>query len=235
METFKDGSAPFNNETLSDTEVVVTASNTIDHALRIGIITLFRDSLSATALAEIFEGDGPLSSFDSKIRICRGFKLISPDVKQDLDIIRTIRNRFAHTSVPRRFTDSDIEIRCKRLRCPAIGAERWIRYARGEDVPGIEYWKEAFKDHITPDEDDSPLSPEEINQLIEQLQIKPTTPRHIFVKSCQIVLFSLVIDIVFSSKALILVFKHWEELVREAHIQVLSHYATTVLGKPPSQ
>jgi DNA-binding MltR family transcriptional regulator len=227
LETFKDGSAPFTNEALSDTELVVTATNIIDQSLRIAIITLFRDSLSATGLAGIFEGDGPLSTFDSKIRVCRGFRLISPDVKQDLDIIRTIRNRFAHTSLPRHFTDSDIEIACKRLRCPGISRDKLTRFAKGEDISEMNYWKEALGEEYG----DSPLSPEEMNALVEKFQLEIKTPRQMFIKSCQITLFSLAIDAVFSAKALLLITKNWNDLAREAHVEVLRQYAKKVLGK----
>jgi DNA-binding MltR family transcriptional regulator len=45
----------------------------------------------------LFEGFGPLSSFSAKIRIAEFFGLLPPDICADADLIRKIRNEFAHT------------------------------------------------------------------------------------------------------------------------------------------
>ncbi len=45
---------------------------------------------------KLFNAYGPLSSFSAKIKIAYAFKLCSKAIYKDLDIIRDIRNTFAH-------------------------------------------------------------------------------------------------------------------------------------------
>jgi DNA-binding MltR family transcriptional regulator len=47
-------------------------------------------------LGEGKDGDRPLASFSARIRAAYAFGLISKGVRDDLDLIRRIRNRFAH-------------------------------------------------------------------------------------------------------------------------------------------
>ena len=54
--------------------------------------------------------DGPLASFSTRIRMARAFDWIDEEVERDLDVIRNIRNRFAH-SFEQDLTFEDAEIK----------------------------------------------------------------------------------------------------------------------------
>ena len=54
--------------------------------------------------------DGPLASFSTRIRMARALDWIDEEVERDLDVIRNIRNRFAH-SFEQDLTFEDAEIK----------------------------------------------------------------------------------------------------------------------------
>ena len=52
-------------------------------------------SLSNTKAKRLF--DGPLATFDAKIEVAYAFDLIDDDLRNDLNVIKDIRNAFAHS------------------------------------------------------------------------------------------------------------------------------------------
>jgi len=71
----------------------------VEDALEYAIRHRFRP-LSKSALEKLFEYPGPLSSFDAKIRIGFALGLYGEIVRNDLNVIRNIRNGFAHAKKP---------------------------------------------------------------------------------------------------------------------------------------
>lgn len=73
----------------------------------------------------LFVGNGPLSTFSSKIDLCSLLGMINGTIKSDLHIIREIRNEFAHQIVHRfehtklSFATSHIQDKCKAIKCVA--------------------------------------------------------------------------------------------------------------------
>lgn len=66
---------------------------------------------------ELFGSMGPLGSFGARIRLARGLSWISPDVRFDLDLIRKVRNSFAHSfDYNLSFEDASIAGMCSGLR-----------------------------------------------------------------------------------------------------------------------
>lgn len=64
---------------------------------------------------ELFEGSAPLATFSSRIKL--GFYLgkLSAECRKDLDIIRKIRNDFAHHASLISFNTQSIATRCRNL------------------------------------------------------------------------------------------------------------------------
>jgi hypothetical protein len=56
-----------------------------------------RPSLNAGDTREMFEYTGPLGTFASKILIGYAFNWYGPETREDLTLIRTLRNEFAHS------------------------------------------------------------------------------------------------------------------------------------------
>jgi hypothetical protein len=66
-------------------------------------------------IVPLFERDGALSTFYGNIHLAFALKLISETVRDDLDVIRRVRNAFAHSILPLTFETEEISLEVKRL------------------------------------------------------------------------------------------------------------------------
>jgi hypothetical protein len=82
--------------------------------------------LSPTDYDKIFEGNGPLSTFSSKILMGYGLRLYGPDFRHDLEIIKDIRNGFAHVRLPLLLTQPEIAGMCQHLRMAEHPELNWL-------------------------------------------------------------------------------------------------------------
>jgi len=64
---------------------------------------------------DLFEGTAPLASFSSRIKLAYYLGKLSPSMRRDLDLIRKIRNDFAHSAENLTFDTEKIANRCKEL------------------------------------------------------------------------------------------------------------------------
>ena len=78
--------------------VVVFGSFVKTHLERL-VTSKIRSGLGSTDRRRLFEGDGPLSTFSSKI-LAYAFKIIGPITRFDLDLLRVLRNECAHSRIP---------------------------------------------------------------------------------------------------------------------------------------
>jgi len=67
-----------------------------------------KNGLSNRYVAKIFDGNGALGTFSSKVQISRGFSLIDENVFHDLMVLRKMRNEFAHVEHSCSFTDKKV-------------------------------------------------------------------------------------------------------------------------------
>ncbi|SFN67319.1 MltR family transcriptional regulator [Nitrosospira briensis] len=91
----------------SDRGCVLVSAAIIDECLEI----LLRSQLSQKepkVLNSLFSGQGPLSSFWSKIQFARAMELIPGWIYDDLERIRGLRNIFAHRYDSADFDDADV-------------------------------------------------------------------------------------------------------------------------------
>lgn len=65
--------------------------------------------------AKLFDSDGPLSTFNQRIRIAYAFKLISIETRNDLFLIAKIRNHFAHHPLHASFDTAPVSDFCRSL------------------------------------------------------------------------------------------------------------------------
>jgi DNA-binding MltR family transcriptional regulator len=81
------------------------------------LVRLFKEKMLLTQkLSEyLFESSGPLSTLSSRIRIAYCLGWIGPATFQDLDLLRKIRNDFAHLHSPLTFDDPSVRSRCREL------------------------------------------------------------------------------------------------------------------------
>ncbi|HML06611.1 MAG TPA: hypothetical protein VK430_00585 [Xanthobacteraceae bacterium] len=97
--------AAFLKPGLSDLAVVILASSFLERVLRMSLVAAFRKNvISKKLIASVFEGKGPLATFASKIDVAVGLGHIA-DLRHDLKIINSIRNKFAHSAAELRLKD----------------------------------------------------------------------------------------------------------------------------------
>jgi hypothetical protein len=93
---------------------------------------------------DMFEADGPLATFACKISIAHAFRIIGPVTKENLRLIRHVRNAFAHAKIPIEFKTPEVKALIDDLlpynigvNPPVVGpSDRAFRYPRNifEDV-----------------------------------------------------------------------------------------------------
>jgi len=79
--------------------------------------TAIENGVSAKSITDLFSMNGPASTFSAKTLVCHAFGLISKDIYDDLNRIRKIRNKFAHTSERVDFLMPEIEDLVAEIQC----------------------------------------------------------------------------------------------------------------------
>ena len=86
---------------------------------------------------ELFGGMGPLSTFSAKITMSYAYGLIDKNLKDDMNIIRHIRNEFAHEFKNLSFKKEKIKNRCQRFNCTDTNFENnpseWASYPKDDE------------------------------------------------------------------------------------------------------
>jgi hypothetical protein len=96
--------------------------------------TKTRPSIGVDDLRTLFDFRGPAGDFASKILIGYAFNWYGPDTRHDLDLVRLIRNEFAHSRVSFGFTTAPVEAVCRHLKAPDAPGS-FIPHAWLEVVP----------------------------------------------------------------------------------------------------
>lgn len=94
----------------SNRGVVLVAASFIDHALELLLRARFSSGSTKPkkAIDPLFKNFGPLATFSAKIKICYAIDLLQDWLYRDLEIIRKLRNSFAHNTEPLRFDDPQV-------------------------------------------------------------------------------------------------------------------------------
>jgi hypothetical protein len=85
----------------SERAAIVLAGSFVEHYIANFIKHFMVDD---PAVEEWFSGFGPFASFDQRISTAYAFRLVPPWMRKDLNLIKKIRNHFAHSP---RLTSSD--------------------------------------------------------------------------------------------------------------------------------
>ena len=67
---------------------------------------------------DIFGYDAAMGNFDRKVRVAHAIGIITDETRSTLDIIRRIRNAFAHALIPISFNTSEVANACSLLEVP---------------------------------------------------------------------------------------------------------------------
>jgi hypothetical protein len=88
----------------------------LEAVLQLAIVARLR--IRPNNLADVFGYDRPMGTFATKIRIANAIGLISDATRSNLDIIRQIRNAFAHAMIPISFETQQVAEACQLLVVP---------------------------------------------------------------------------------------------------------------------
>jgi hypothetical protein len=100
----------------NDRGTAILAATLVENAITYAISR--QNSRFAYRARKLFENNGPISTLDAKILIADCFGMLGPNTRHNLDIIKHIRNTFAHARIPITFITSEIESACHALREP---------------------------------------------------------------------------------------------------------------------
>lgn len=104
-------------ESQIDRSVAITSSSWVEDALESTIKSRLRP-LNSTELDQLFSFDRPLGNFGSKIRFAYALGLYDKGIRNSLEIIREIRNAFAHGRKFITFNDEQIIKKTSKLKIP---------------------------------------------------------------------------------------------------------------------
>ena len=90
----------------NDRSVAILLATTVESALQVAITR--RMGLTKSGVRELFSSRGPLYEFNSKILIAHRLGIFGPETRTNLDIVKHIRNIFAHARVPISFSTQEI-------------------------------------------------------------------------------------------------------------------------------
>jgi len=97
-----------------DRSIVLIASALVENALEVAILSkMVQVSTDFRKRLFSYDGNGPLATFDARIKIAFALGLVGPRTKDDLDQIRIIRNHFAHIPDLIDFDTEEIATLCR--------------------------------------------------------------------------------------------------------------------------
>lgn len=99
-------------------EVGIVGAAIIEEQLADALLAKMRP-LSSEFKRRLFDGYGPLSSFSAKIDLSYAFQIIDKKTRDELTIIRKIRNKFAHSVALINFGSPEILAQLQALEIPA--------------------------------------------------------------------------------------------------------------------
>lgn len=102
----------------SDRARAVLLASFVENALQRFVQSKLRPSFQSGDYRHLFGFDAPLGTFSAKILIAYAFNWYGPDTRHDLNLIRELRNGFAHSRNSFEFETPAVAAMCRELRAP---------------------------------------------------------------------------------------------------------------------
>ena len=112
LDYFNELSTPGN-----DRAAAILLARHLEDALVLALLS--RIKVDKNRKNELIGFDRPLGSFDSKIRFSFAIGLLTKETRDTLDVIRYVRNAFAHALIPIRFETKEVASACVLITIPA--------------------------------------------------------------------------------------------------------------------
>jgi DNA-binding MltR family transcriptional regulator len=101
---------------ISDRASIILQTSMVQNNLTMLIRKKTRDNLNNKQRNRLFDGNGPLASFGNQLIVSYAFGIFGPVSFRDLDLIREIRNGFAHSRYPMQFSMREVTNICMQLK-----------------------------------------------------------------------------------------------------------------------
>ena len=102
----------------SDRAAVILQASNVENILQSVLQKKMRQPLASEFRERLFDGNGPLATFSNKILVGYALGLFGSVFRHDLDLIRELRNGFAHTRHPMTLSTPHVAEVCKFLKLP---------------------------------------------------------------------------------------------------------------------
>jgi hypothetical protein len=103
-----------------DRAVVILQASMVEAILENSIAHKMRHDLTDETKKAIFDFEGPVGTFSAKIIMAFALGIFGASTKHDLDLIRLMRNQFAHCRKPLKFSTPVVADVCRYLLLPDI-------------------------------------------------------------------------------------------------------------------
>lgn len=100
----------------NDRAAAILAARHLEDALAFAIVS--RLKIDKNRFPDLFGYNRPLGTFDNKIRFSYAIRLVTEETRTLLDVIRSIRNAFAHALIPIQFTTKQVSDACSLIIIP---------------------------------------------------------------------------------------------------------------------
>jgi DNA-binding MltR family transcriptional regulator len=104
----------------SDRVTAVMLGSHVETALEKLLASRMRHNLNSAERSKLFGFEGALGTFSAKIIIAYAMKVVGPITYSDLNLIKLLRNEFAHSRIPFNFDTPEVVAICKELKVPKL-------------------------------------------------------------------------------------------------------------------
>ncbi len=119
----------------SDRAAILLSATLAELAIEVSLKRLLRDDKSTL---DLFDHEAPLGSFSGKIKLAFALRLFDKKTKHDLELIRHLRNGFAHDRRHLTFATPQVADICKHLMLPDTNYAKipgaYLNKAKGVDA-----------------------------------------------------------------------------------------------------
>lgn len=126
----------------SDRGAAIVGAALLEDAL----VTKLKNSMSLEQMSQkqvkdVFDLNGPLSNFSAKISIAFAFGLIDKKTFDDLQIVRKLRNKFAHSSTELSFDDEEVKSQINNMFTFRFAKAQFSRRFTPNQDGAVDEWK----------------------------------------------------------------------------------------------
>jgi hypothetical protein len=123
----------------SDRVTAVMLASFVETALERLLASRMRDDLNSSQRERLFGFEGVVGTFSAKIMIAYAMKIIGPITYSDLNLIKLLRNEFAHSRRAFNFQTPEVVAVCKELKIPKLQDSStsfgWLRRIKTDEKP----------------------------------------------------------------------------------------------------